>query len=50
MPSIRIFRSISRGERLKMPFSLFVNHAFVDGAHIARLVALAQASLRMHGA
>ena len=31
-------KAVLREGRYIMPFSLFVNHAFVDGAHIAGLV------------
>lgn len=37
-PLMNIGRIAERDGRLKMPLSLFVNHAFVDGAHIAELV------------
>lgn len=37
-PLLNIGRIVEREARLKMPFSLFVNHAFVDGAHIGALV------------
>ena len=39
-------KAVVRNGRLVMPFSLFVNHAFVDGAHIARLVEKAETHLK----
>lgn len=45
-PLMNIGRAVEREGRLKMPFSLFVNHAFVDGAHIAGLVEKFEAYLK----
>lgn len=47
-PLMNVGKAVMRGGRLVMPFSLFVNHAFVDGAHIARLVEKAGTYLNMH--
>lgn len=37
-PLMNVGKAVERDGRWVLPFSLFVNHAFVDGAHIGRLV------------
>lgn len=39
-------KAVLRDGRLKMPFSIFVNHAFVDGDHVARLIGKIEEHLR----
>lgn len=34
-PLMTVGKAVSRGERLVFPLSIYVNHAFVDGSHLA---------------
>lgn len=45
-PLMNVGKAELREGRLRMPFSLFVNHAFVDGAHIAQLVEIIETTLK----
>lgn len=39
-------KAMWREGRLKMPFSIYVNHAFIDGAHISLLISKTEEHLR----
>jgi len=39
-------KAVMREGRLVMPLSIFVNHAFVDGAHISRFFKLVEECLK----
>ena len=45
-PLMNVGKAVTREGRLVMPFSIFVNHAFVDGAHIGRFFQLVEEHLR----
>ncbi len=45
-PFMNVGKAELREGGLRMPFSLFVNHAFVDGAHIAQLVEIIETTLK----
>lgn len=45
-PLMNAGKAVLREGRLMMPFSIFVNHAFVDGAHISRFFTLITEHLR----
>lgn len=45
-PLMNAGKAVMREGRLVMPLSIFVNHAFVDGAHISRFFKLAEEYLK----
>lgn len=45
-PLMNAGKAVMREGRLVMPFSIFVNHAFVDGAHISRFFKLVEECLK----
>ena len=45
-PLMNAGKAVMREGRLVMPLSIFVNHAFVDGAHISRFFKLAEECLK----
>ena len=45
-PLMNAGKAVMREGRLVMPLSIFVNHAFVDGAHISRFFKLVEECLR----
>lgn len=47
-PLMNAGKAVMREGRLVMPFSFYMNHAFVDGAHVAQLVDKIGMYLKMH--
>lgn len=47
-PLLNVGKAIQRGERMVMPFAVFVNHSFVDGTHIEQLLERVETYLDMH--
>ena len=45
-PLMNAGKAVMREGRLVMPLSIFVNHAFVDGAHISRFFKLVEECLK----